>query len=99
MSIEVLHHLKAMLANAFARLTTALEPNVPGAQRVQRLIASAAASAENRSGGHLAQIAPLFGTPKFLLAVQTLNNAVASGESDVPDFDSYITRLAAALQS
>lgn len=56
------------------------------------------ATAENISNGYWARIEPLYEpfAPKLQLAVRDLNKAIIAGEQ-VPDFDSYISRLVSDL--
>ena len=77
--IDCVVYLKSKLHNEFTKLTTGDAPNLPAAQRVQRLIVIA----ENISDGFFRFIEPLFDpvSSKFLLLVKVLNEAIISGTS------------------
>lgn len=51
--------------------------------------------------GHFARIKPLYEpiTPKLMLTVKALNEAIVSGGTSVADFDEYIGVLVEALQT
>jgi hypothetical protein len=95
--LNCLTSLKSQLASTFAVLIGAESSNLTSAQAVQRLVNSA----DNISDGFYAQIAPFYDplTPKFMLAVKTLNESIISGSTIAPNFDAYIKLLAAALQA
>jgi hypothetical protein len=94
--LDCVVYLKSKLHYEFTRLTAGPAPDRPAAQRVQRLVLTAA----NISDGFFVKIEPLFDpvTPKFLLTVKALNEAIIRGTA-VADFDEYITLLVAALQA
>jgi hypothetical protein len=95
--IDCLVYLKSKLANEFTKLTTGDTPNLPAAQTIQRLVTTA----HGIDDGYFAIIASFYEpiTPKFMLTVQTLNEAVISGGSNPTNFDEYVALLVAALQA
>jgi hypothetical protein len=95
--LNCLTSLKSQLASTFAVLISAQSPNVAGAQAVQAIVNTA----DNIDNGFWEQIAPFYDplTPKFMLAVKTLNEEIISGATTAVDFDAYIKLLAAALQA
>jgi hypothetical protein len=88
-------YLKAKLNHEFTKLTTA--GNLQGAQNVQRFLGTN----DHVHNGYFAKIEPFFEpiTPKFMLTVQTLNEAVISGASSPKDFNEYALSILAALQA
>jgi len=89
--------LKSKLNSEFTKLTTGETPNLPAAQKVQRIVLTA----ENVSDGYFAKIEPFFEpvSPKFLLMVKVLNEGIISGVTSATDFDEYVSLLVTALQT
>jgi hypothetical protein len=89
--IDLLTYLKAKLNN---ELIT--NPDAPAVQSVHRLVSSAPDIADE----HFNQLAPFVpSSPKLMLAVQALNDAVAAGISSPANFYEYLTLLTGALQA
>jgi hypothetical protein len=95
--IDCVTYLKSTLTTAFTKPTVGPSPNIPAAQRIQRLVLSA----ESISDGYFAKIEPFFEpvSPKFMLMVKVLNEAIISGSSSAANFDEYIALLVTALQT
>ena len=93
--IDCVIYLKSKLENEFKKLSTGETPNIPAAQRIQRLVLTA----ENISDGYFAKIEPFFEpvSAKFLLMVKVLNEGIISGSSSAADFDEYVALLVTAL--
>jgi hypothetical protein len=95
--IDCVTYLKSTLTTAFTKPTVGPSPNIPAAQRIQHLVLSA----ESISDGYFAKIEPFFEpvSPKFMLMVKVLNEAIISGSSSAANFDEYMALLVTALQT
>jgi hypothetical protein len=65
--IDCVIYLKSKLESEFTKLWTGKTPNIPAAQKIQRLVLTA----ENISDGYFAKIEPFYEpvSPKFMLMV------------------------------
>jgi hypothetical protein len=92
--IDCLVYLKSKLENEFTKLV-ASGSNLPAAQTIHRLVNTA----DTIDDGLFAQIEPFYEplTSKFLSTVQTLNNAIVSGNPTPVNLDGYVKLLTAAL--
>ncbi len=95
--IDCVIYLKSKLENEFTKLSTGKTPNIPAAQKIQRLVLTA----EDISDGYFAKIERFYEpvSPKFMLMVKVLNEGIISGVSSATDFDEYVGLQVTALQT
>src|SRR5260370_38580869 len=95
--IDCVTYIKSTLTPAFTKPTVGPSPNIPAAQSIQRLVLSA----ESISDGYFAKIEPFFEpvSPKFMLMVKVLNEAIISGRSSSANLDEYMVWLAKEMQT
>jgi hypothetical protein len=93
--IDFIVYVKGKLNHALATLLAAND--VPAAQNVQRFLGTP----DQLHDGYFAQIEKSFEpiTSKLMLAVDTLNNAIAAGTSSPANFNEYALAVLAALQA